>query len=237
MPHQPGHGGGIPGGANVQTPTPNLEVQQPWHTQGYYNTQAFVNNWLNRDNNNDRSDYFDLLEFGGTGGAGGGGLGGMDPYTAMAMGSRGSGGTGGGSTQTEGNMDANELIALSEFLGENVTSFAYGGKMKNPYQYAGGGHMKKLVNQMAALDQIDKVVKANKGMKYDMGGYLKSERGKKNLQDIATKIGLPSNIMNMSQSKRHLAMRDFWNKPPQFSSAKAAYGMKMKKRYTQGGRF
>lgn len=193
MPHQPGHGVQIPGGlnTNLHTPTPNLEVQQPYHTQGYFNQQAFVNNWLNRDNSNERSSYFDLLEFGGVGGAGGGGLGGMDPYTAMAMGSRGSGGTGGGSTQTEGNMDANELIALSEFLGENVTSFAYGGKMKNPYQYAGGGHMKKLVNQMAALDQIDKVIKANKGMKYNYGG----------------------------------------------AKPKAAYGMKMKKRYTQGGRF
>ena len=113
--------------------------------------------------------------FGGSFG-GGGGSGTMDPYMSDLMGLRGTGGTGGGSEETEGNMDANDLISLSEFLGENVTSFAYGGKMKNPYQYGHGGKMSNMMNQLAALSQINKV-------------------------------------------------------------AKAAYGMKMKKRYTQGGRF
>jgi len=98
----------------------------------------------------------------------------MDPYTASLMGLRGPGGTGGGSAGTEGNMDANELIALSQFLGENVTSFAGGGKMHNPYQYDAGGQMNNLVNQLAAISQISNLSKANKGMKmrkrYTQGG-------------------------------------------------------------------
>ena len=44
-------------------------------------------------------------------------------------------GRGGGAQNMEGNMDANPLIALNEYMGENVTSFNYGGK----YKYDEGG--------------------------------------------------------------------------------------------------
>ena len=112
--------------------------------------------------------------------SGSGGAGSMDPYLSSLMGFRGTGGTGGGSQATEGNMDANELIALSEFLGENVTSFAGGGKMHNPYKYNHGGYWKNLVNQSAAMGQINNVLRANEGMKmkrYDEGGKKSDEKG------------------------------------------------------------
>jgi len=124
--------------------------------------------------------------YGGTVFSGSGGLGTLDPYTAAMMGMRGAGGTGGGSAASEGNMDSNDLIALSQFLGENVTSFAGGGKMHNPYKYDNGGrpeminnnrYWKNLVNQSAAINQISNIInanKANKGMKmrkrYTQGG-------------------------------------------------------------------
>jgi len=43
-------------------------------------------------------------------------------------------GGGGGSMQVEGNMDANKLIALNPYLGENVTSFSKGGQL-TPSEY------------------------------------------------------------------------------------------------------
>ena len=106
---------------------------------------------------------------------GGMGIGNLDPYAAAMMGMRGTGGTGGGAgTTSEDNMGANELIALSEFLGENVTSFAGGGRMRDPYRYEGGGQMNNLVNQLAAVSQISNLNRANKGMKmrkrYTQGG-------------------------------------------------------------------
>ena len=46
----------------------------------------------------------------------------------------GGGGRGGGSEALEGNMDANRLIALSDYMGENVTSFNKGGQL-TPKEY------------------------------------------------------------------------------------------------------
>jgi hypothetical protein len=164
--------------------------------------------------------------FGGSFG-GGGGSGTMDPYMSDLMGLRGSGGTGGGSEQTEGNMDANDLIALSEFLGENVTSFAYGGKMKNPYQYAGGGVMKNMMNQLAAINQINNISKMNMAK----GGSFKPHM----MYSPKTGKGYMANKL-----QDHLDMKekgyDHRKRNPD-NYPKAAYGMKMKKRYTQGGRF
>mgnify|MGYP003114024946 FL=1 len=175
---------------------------------------------------NERSVVY-MPVFGSAGGTGSGGMGGMDPYTAMAMGARGSGGTGGGSTQAEGNMDANQLIALSEFLGENVTSFEYGGKMNNPYQYNAGGIMKSMMNQLAALSQINNVSKMNMAR----GGSFKPHM----MYSPKTGEGFKA-----SKLQDHLDMKkkgyDHRERNPD-NYPKAAYGMKMKKRYTQGGRF
>ena len=58
----------------------------------------------------------------------------------------GEGGKGGGSEKIEGNQDANPLIALNPYMGENVTSFKGGGRMHSPYgvpKYFLGGWIKK----------------------------------------------------------------------------------------------
>ena len=115
-----------------------------------------------------------LDPYGGSGG-GSGMAGGYDPVTAGLLGLRGAGGTGGGSAATEGNMDANELIALSEYLGENVTSFAYGGKVRDPY-YAGGGSYEDLANQLVAVRQIDNIARADYGMKMRRKRYTQGGR-------------------------------------------------------------
>ena len=168
-----------------------------------------------------------LDPYGGSGG-GSGMAGGYDPVTAGLLGLRGAGGTGGGSAATEGNMDANELIALSEFLGENVTSFAYGGKVRDPYRYDAGGVYQNYEgathtmpdgtvhpgatheDYMAMMGEVSSPYMANKGMKrrYAGGGSY---------EDLANQLVAVRQIDNI---------------------ARADYGMKMKrKRYTQGGRF
>ena len=89
---------------------------------------------------------------------------------------------------TEGNMDANALIALNPYLEKNVTSFNYGGKMNKPRYNMGGSYLQQ-ANQAIAMNQLG---------------------------------GLVNNLMNKSMPNR---------------MPMANKGMKMRKRYTQGGRF
>ena len=96
--------------------------------------------------------------------------------------------TGGGSMDTEGNMDANALIALNPYLEKNVTSFNYGGKMNKPRYNMGGSYLQK-ANEAIAANQLG---------------------------------GLVNNLMNKRMPNR---------------MPMANKGMKMRKRYTQGGRF
>tara|TARA_B100000519_G_scaffold203189_1_gene224689 strand:+ start:8730 stop:10109 length:1380 start_codon:yes stop_codon:yes gene_type:complete len=60
----------------------------------------------------------------------------------QARGMKGPGG-GGGSAQVEGNMDANPLIALNPYMGENVTSFNKGGMYDVP-EYGLGGFLRSV---------------------------------------------------------------------------------------------
>jgi hypothetical protein len=61
--------------------------------------------------------------------------GGMQDVSAQ----RGAGGTGGGSEDTEGNMDANQLLTLNPYLSKNVTSFNDGGMFGEFAKYNHGG--------------------------------------------------------------------------------------------------
>jgi hypothetical protein len=156
-------------------------------------------------------------DFSGGSYSGGAGPSSLDPFYSLL---RGEGGTGGGSKATEGNMGANDLIALSEFLGENVTSFAGGGKMHNPYKYDNGGNWREHVESNPVLRRL---LPGKRFLRFEHSNNP-NEGAKPRFSDFP-----------------RLSMKDLIN---QFAAAnqiknvsKAKYGMKMKKRYTQGGRF
>jgi len=170
MPHAPGHWGYTGPGPSSVPSTKNISNGVGTST----NVNPYISFEDYRPETGMYGSRFSESPYGGSSFSGGMGLGGLDPYAAGMLGLRGPGGTGGGSVPSEGNMDANELIALSEFLGENVTSFAGGGKMHNPYAYEGGGQINNLVNELAAINQISNLNRANQGMKmrkrYTQGG-------------------------------------------------------------------
>ena len=178
----------------------------------------------------------------------GGGLGSMDPYTSAIMGIRGAGGSGGGSEASEGNMDANELIALSEFLGQNVTSFAGGGKMKNPYKYDDGGNWGGIERgKMRLFVESDPVLRRllpgkrllfehsddpNEGVKFRFSDYVNPST----LRDSLNQSVAANQIKNIIVGNPLVASMPTASNPLNTIVA-ANKGMKMKKRYTQGGRF
>ena len=151
MPHMQGHWG-------WQDPDPQRDPVVDTSSHAQNNSGGGIDDSPVVMRNFGNSNPYSMASFFGGSFGGGGGAGSMDPYLSSLMGFRGAGGTGGGSQDTEGNMDANDLIALSEFLGENVTSFAGGGKMNDPYRYNHGGHFKNLVNQSAAMGQINNLL-------------------------------------------------------------------------------
>lgn len=132
------------------------------------------------------------------------------------------GGTGGGTQQFEGNMDMNKLIALNPYMDKNVTSFNRGGL----YESA--------VNEAIAKEQLSSIVanslnkrmpQANYGMKrkYQEGGNYPH-----NMYHPETGYKI---VAEDESAHNKLNKAGFGHTP------KAAYGMKMKKRYTNGGRF
>ena len=69
------------------------------------------------------------------------------------------------------------LAGGSPYLEKNVSQFAGGGKMKNPYRYPGGGRadfmtgIKKGLNSVFAAEQIKEVVKNNRSSRrFTSGG-------------------------------------------------------------------
>ena len=104
---------------------PNLmaEKNRNFNINKLYTGSAFsTDNYLNLNN------YSNLNRAGGYGG-------GMQDISAQ----RGPGGTGGGSEDTEGNMDANQLLELNPYLSKNVTSFNDGGMFGEFAKYNHGG--------------------------------------------------------------------------------------------------
>ena len=104
---------------------PNLmaEKNRNFNINKLYTGSAFsTDNYLNLNN------YSNLNKAGGYGG-------GMQDISAQ----RGPGGTGGGSEDTEGNMDANQLLELNPYLSKNVTSFNDGGMFGEFAKYNHGG--------------------------------------------------------------------------------------------------
>ena len=240
MPHMMGHWGWV---------DPNPQKENPLTGQSY---PAYVDDGSGRGG--DVADRPTDSLFGSSSSFGGGSsAGSMDPYMSTLMGLRGAGGTGGGSSSSEGNMDANDLISLSEYLGENVTSFEYGGKMNNPYQYNMGGTMGNTMNQLSAIEQINNIARANQGMEYAHGGgYLGNvnapmankgmEYNYGGVNPYAEGGNFPHNMYDPETGYKIAAqnegMHNKLNKKGfTHDKPKAAHGMKMKKRYTQGGRF
>ena len=90
---------------------------------------------------------------------------------------RAGGGVGGGA-MGDMEMFTNPLLAGgSPYLEKNVSQFAGGGKMKNPYRYPGGGRadfmtgIKKGLNSVFAAEQIKEVVKNNRSSRrFTSGG-------------------------------------------------------------------
>ena len=104
---------------------PNLmaEKNRNYPNKGLYTGSVFsTDNYLNLNN------YSNLNKVGGYGG-------GMQDISAQ----RGPGGSGGGSEDTEGNMDANQLLELNPYLSKNVTSFNDGGMFGELAKYNHGG--------------------------------------------------------------------------------------------------
>tara|TARA_R100001129_G_scaffold15607_2_gene10250 strand:+ start:1185 stop:1937 length:753 start_codon:yes stop_codon:yes gene_type:complete len=81
------------------------------------------------------------------------------------LGERAGGGTGGGSEPTEGNMDANPLIALNPYISKNVSSFEHGGALKSSLQ--------KIAGELSKASQMHKKQSEKIGSmseKFNMGG-------------------------------------------------------------------
>ena len=82
-------------------------------------------------------------------------------------GERDGGGTGGGSEPTEGNMDANPLIALNPYISKNVSSFEHGGTLKSSLQ--------KIAGELSKASQMHKKQSEKIGSmseKFNMGGEM-----------------------------------------------------------------
>ena len=140
--------------------------------------------------------------------------------------------TGGGSIDTEGNMDANALIALNPYLEKNVTSFNYGGKMNKPNYNMGGSYLQQ-ANQAIAMNQLGGLVGNLMNKRTAMlakGGEFKPHM----MYNPKTGEGYKANKL-----QDHLDMKkkgyDHRKRNPD-NYPKAAHGMKMKN-YTQGGKF
>jgi hypothetical protein len=144
------------------------------------------------------------------------------------------GGTGGGSDVVEGAMDPNTLMTGNPYIAKNVVEFNQGGMvgasgaptMNNPYL--------EKVNALVGVAQMKNVMdglmsastpQAKYGMKrkYQEGGNFPH-----NMYHPETGYKI---VAKDNDAHNKLAKAGFGHTP------KAAYGMKMKKRYTNGGRF
>ena len=108
MPHQPGHG-------STGTQVPATKAMEAGASSGNYDFSGIVNY---------RPDLYDRP---GTPGENLASLFGNLNDITLNQGRLGGGGRGGGAETVEGNMDANELIALNPYMDKNVTSFDQGG--------------------------------------------------------------------------------------------------------------
>ena len=97
---------------------------------------------------------------------------------------------------------------------------------------APGGHFANKANETIARAQLANmfVRKANKGMEYKYGGDYYKEGGNYPHNMYHPETGYKI-VAQDESAHNNLAKAGFGHTP------KAAYGMKMKKNYTQGGRF
>jgi len=138
--------------------------------------------------------------------------GGMQDATS----SRGVGGTGGGSEDTEGNMDANDLLGLNPYLSKNVTSFRDGGMFGEfARQYDNGGVVPQPQQQVMQQQVMQQPQEA---MSQQQESYAKQA----------------TDMLALAQLEAF--GKKFASQLPQGQLPQANNGMKMRK-YTQGGRF
>lgn len=104
--------------------------------------------------------------------------------------------------------------------------------LKNPQGNTPSGHFANKANETIARAQLANmfVRKANKGMEYKYGGDYYKEGGNYPHNMYHPETGYKI-VAQDESAHNNLAKAGFGHTP------KAAYGMKMKKNYTQGGRF
>jgi len=141
MPHVPGHGENYsPGGPDVMMADPYLQDGPLGMAELAPSLNVTASGLpINRSNPYGidtglaNFDNVDLSALGGSGNL-------RDLFGRLNMISlrnQAGAGSGGGTTLTEGNMDANPLIALNEYMGKNVTSFDKGGALRSIYDQGG----------------------------------------------------------------------------------------------------
>ena len=194
------------------------------------------------------SAYFDGLRNymtdnrGGYGtGAGGGG---MQDVSVQ----RGSGGTGGGSEDTEGNMDANQLLTLNPYLSKNVTSFNDGGMFG---EFAKYNHNQIRREEFMRQNNINPYqVQAENGMRmpeYNNGGMMQQQQMPQQTESYAKQANDMVALAQLEAFGKKFLSQTQGQMPPEIAQAMNQQGMSIDppmankgmrmKRYTQGGRF
>lgn len=192
---------------------PNLmaEKNRNFNINKLYTGSAFsTDNYLNLNN------YSNLNRAGGYGG-------GMQDISAQ----RGPGGTGGGSEDTEGNMDANQLLELNPYLSKNVTSFNDGGMFG---EFAKYNHDQIKRKEFIGQNNINPYqVQAENGMRmpeYNNGGMMPQQQMPQQTESYAKQA---NDMIALAQLEAF--GKKFASQMPQ----EAANGMK--RLYQQGGNY
>ena len=174
----------------------------------------------------------------------------------------GGGGSGGGSMDFEGNMDANPLISLNPYLEENITSFNHGGNMRSmrmPKYDDGGSYANKYYNQGGIVDIYNQggamhqmpdgsmMAGATHPQSYNQGGSflqqanqsIQANQQANEQRSMAQLSALVANsLQNKMSPKQATSMASqMAEQSGLVNQPMANQGMRMRKRYTQGGRF
>ena len=163
---------------------------------------------------------------------GGGGFGQSSAFQNLSMDSLsrpGTAGTGGGATGAEANlMEDNRFLDMNPYITENVRAFNYGGKMRKP-KYNYGGKIPKYNYGGATHTMPDGTV--HPGATHQE--YMAMMGGNRAAMPMYGHGG-----MHEQRANEAIAINQIANLMGGISSPYMAdEGMKMRKRYTQGGRF
>jgi len=137
MPHIQGHAGWAPGGPDVEQAMQGYTSAEGQSALTY--NQLLLDPLYGQTGHGPYGPVRPTRDFSADS-SGGGSAGLRDLFgrlNVISMRNEAGGGRGGGSQEFEGNMDANALIALNEYMGENVTSFNKGGALRSIYDQGG----------------------------------------------------------------------------------------------------